>query len=141
VAKKEAKCYDYDNKMAVGNIHTQNVSQIWNGSEFRDLRRKVTCERNSLNKCKNCNENFKLSESGWFVESINFSKEREAEVESLKARLQESDKKIEKFENEIREIHRSIVWQLLTRYHEGIAERAQTWDNETEWGESIQRVE
>ena len=73
-------CYDYDAKMAVGNIHTRKISEVWNGPEFRELRRTVTCERDSLNRCKNCDVNFKLSKTGWFCESVDFRKEREGGV-------------------------------------------------------------
>jgi radical SAM protein with 4Fe4S-binding SPASM domain len=66
-------CYDYDATMALGNINTESISKVWNGPAFRDLRRKVTCERSSLKKCKDCDVNFKLSARGWFVESIDFN--------------------------------------------------------------------
>jgi radical SAM protein with 4Fe4S-binding SPASM domain len=69
-------CYDYDGKMKVGNSHSEKISEVWNGPAFRELRKKITCERSSMNRCKDCGINFKLSSTGWFVESTVFSEER-----------------------------------------------------------------
>ncbi len=87
-------CYDYDGKMKVGNIQRQRISTVWNGPAFRELRNKITCDRNSLARCKDCGINFKLSATGWFVESIDFSTERlegDELVQILKNQLQKSE--------------------------------------------------
>lgn len=132
-------CYDYDGTMNVGNIHAQKISEVWNGPEFRELRRKVTCNRSSLAKCKNCGINFKLSPSGWFVESINFSDER------LERRLHEFGNRIEELVNEIAEMRKSLVWRMLMRFHTGIIEnvlpfytkRRKIYDKGIHWGRSL----
>ncbi|MGZ4928763.1 MAG: radical SAM/SPASM domain-containing protein [Halobacteriota archaeon] len=68
-------CYDYDGSMVVGNIRKQQLSDIWNGPVFRELRRTTSNNKQALKKCRDCGTNFKLSSTGWFVESINFNEE------------------------------------------------------------------
>jgi radical SAM protein with 4Fe4S-binding SPASM domain len=112
-------CYDYDGKMKVGNIHKQRVSEAWNGPEFRELRKKITCERNSLARCKYCSVNFKLSATGWFVESIDFSKEPlegEELVQSLKAQLLKSEAD--------RSAMSDVIHKLRAQLQESEADRA-----------------
>lgn len=127
-------CYDYNGQMKVGNIHYQKISEVWNGLAFRELRKKITCDRNSIARCKECGINFKLSESGWFVESLDLNEERlrkkeevknlKDQLEESKSRLQESGSRIEQLENEIAEMKKSLVWQLLMRYQGSFVESA-----------------
>jgi radical SAM protein with 4Fe4S-binding SPASM domain len=120
-------CYDYDGKMKIGNINQQKITEVWNGPGFRALRRRVTYERDSLKRCKDCGINFKLSSGSWFVESLDFSRHRNGEGDALKdleERLQNANQKIESLERQIEEMQSSIVWQLLMRYHEDFVEQA-----------------
>ena len=63
-------CYDYDGTMKVGNAFEQPFTRIWNGPAYRELRRNVSRNMQSLPKCRNCGVNFQLSECGWFIESL-----------------------------------------------------------------------
>lgn len=65
-------CYDYNSEMKTGNIHNQKFSEIWNGPAYRDLRRIVFTDKDSIPKCQACGINYKLSINGWFVESVDF---------------------------------------------------------------------
>jgi len=140
-------CYDYDGKMDVGNIHTEKISDVWNGPRYRELRRKITCERISLAKCRDCGTNFRLSATGWFIESLDFSLEglNIDEARKMKRQSQECGKKIDELENEIAEMKKSMVWQLLMRYHEGVVERTlpcettrrKFYDRGISWGRSL----
>jgi radical SAM protein with 4Fe4S-binding SPASM domain len=67
-------CYDYNSEMKIGNIGNQKFSEIWNSDAYRDLRKKIFYNQDSLPKCSVCGCNYQLSSNGWFVESINFNK-------------------------------------------------------------------
>lgn len=62
-------CYDYDSEMKVGNIFETPFTQIWNNSAYRQLRKKIYHEMQTIAKCNHCGINFKLSEHGWFVKA------------------------------------------------------------------------
>jgi radical SAM protein with 4Fe4S-binding SPASM domain len=62
-------CYDYDSEMKVGNIFETPFTQIWNNSAYRQLRKKIYHEMQTISKCNHCGINFKLSEHGWFVKA------------------------------------------------------------------------
>ncbi len=61
-------CYDYNSEQKVGNVFKKPFSQIWNSSAYRELRKKIYLEKDTIPKCKECGINFKLSRAGWFVE-------------------------------------------------------------------------
>lgn len=65
--------YDYDAEMKIGNVFETPFTEIWKGPAYRDLRKKIYHEKESLHKCKNCDINFKLSRNGWFVTSRDFN--------------------------------------------------------------------
>jgi radical SAM protein with 4Fe4S-binding SPASM domain len=65
-------CYDYNASMKVGNVKEKPFSQIWNSQEYRELRRKIYLDKESIEKCAHCWINFKLSRNGWFSEFIDF---------------------------------------------------------------------
>jgi radical SAM protein with 4Fe4S-binding SPASM domain len=62
--------YDYDSSMKLGNIREQPLTEIWNGATYVEFRKKLSNDRQSFEKCRNCWINFKLSKSGWFPKSI-----------------------------------------------------------------------
>ncbi len=66
-------CYDYNSEMKVGNVFEKPFTEIWNGPTYRDLRRKIYYEKDSIPKCRECTINFKLSRNGWFVEARDFN--------------------------------------------------------------------
>jgi MoaA/NifB/PqqE/SkfB family radical SAM enzyme len=59
-------CWDYDDVMKVGNVFEEPFTKIWTGPVYRDLRKKIFHERQSLARCTICPPSFKLSKSGWF---------------------------------------------------------------------------
>lgn len=63
-------CYDYDSEMKVGNIFETPFTQIWNNSAYRQLRKRIYHEMQTIAKCNHCGINFKLTEHGWFVKAI-----------------------------------------------------------------------
>jgi radical SAM protein with 4Fe4S-binding SPASM domain len=65
-------CYDYDGQLKVGNVFERPLSQLWNAPEYSAVRKRIYLERNSLPRCRQCWVNYKLSESGWFVEATRF---------------------------------------------------------------------
>ena len=69
-----ACCYDYDSELKVGNIQEQKFTELWNGQTYRELRKKIYFNKESLIKCKDCNVNFKLARNGWFVDSYGWMK-------------------------------------------------------------------
>jgi radical SAM protein with 4Fe4S-binding SPASM domain len=66
-------CYDYNSEMKVGNVFEKPFTEIWNGPTYRDLRKKIYYEKDSIPKCRECTMNFKLSKDGWFVEAHDFN--------------------------------------------------------------------
>jgi radical SAM protein with 4Fe4S-binding SPASM domain len=84
-------CYDYKAEQKVGNVFEKPFREIWNANEYRELRKMVYNEKENIPKCSACYINFKLSESGWFVESEDYSM---GVVERI---IERSMKKIENF--------------------------------------------
>jgi radical SAM protein with 4Fe4S-binding SPASM domain len=67
-------CYHYDDELAVGNVFKQPFSELWNGPAYRALRKRIYQDKDSIPRCRECWINYKLSESGWFVESTRFKR-------------------------------------------------------------------
>jgi len=65
-------CYDYNAELKTGNIHAQKFSEIWNGPRYRELRKRLETDKDSVEKCRVCGINYVLSPSGWFVEATDF---------------------------------------------------------------------
>jgi len=66
-------CYDYDATMKVGNAFEQPLSELWHGPAYRALRERIYHQKDSLPHCRDCPVNYKYSEAGPFVESLDFS--------------------------------------------------------------------
>ncbi|MFX0133541.1 MAG: glycosyltransferase [Candidatus Hodarchaeota archaeon] len=66
-------CYDYNAELKVGNINEKPYSQIWMSDSYRNLRRRIHVNKNTIPKCKECTLNFKLSRKGWFLEYYDFN--------------------------------------------------------------------
>jgi radical SAM protein with 4Fe4S-binding SPASM domain len=62
-------CYDFDASMKIGNVFQTPLSKIWVSDAYRDARRRIHEERQSLPRCQNCHINFQLSRTGWFAEA------------------------------------------------------------------------
>jgi radical SAM protein with 4Fe4S-binding SPASM domain len=78
-------CFDYAAEMKVGNVFDRPFSEIWNDPQYRELRRRIYLEKETIHKCWECDINFKLSENGWFIESEKY-------VRSLSTRLLKTSK-------------------------------------------------
>ena len=48
-------CYDYNNKMVLGDLKKQSFKEIWNGKAYQDLRKAELAGRNNSDLCKDCN--------------------------------------------------------------------------------------
>ncbi len=82
-------CYDFDASMRLGNVTEKPFSEIWNNPAYRQLREKIYNEKDSLEKCRDCWINFKLSKSGWFPVVIDFTDSALSRFKkSLKRKLQ-----------------------------------------------------
>ncbi|MCP4339183.1 MAG: radical SAM protein [Desulfobulbaceae bacterium] len=64
--------YDYTSALKVGHITETPLSQIWNSPEAQRLRKRLMYEKEFMPKCYECSINYKLSEGGWFPETIAF---------------------------------------------------------------------
>jgi radical SAM protein with 4Fe4S-binding SPASM domain len=62
-------CYDYNGTLKLGNVFEQPLTKIWNGPVYREFRRNVYHNMQSMPQCKDCEINYKLSKTGWFAES------------------------------------------------------------------------
>jgi predicted RNase H-like nuclease (RuvC/YqgF family) len=118
--------------MSVGNIRLNKFREIWSGPAYRELRRRVFLDRSSMEKCKDCGIGFKLSQCGWFVESLDFNKQaiKEAEdLKHLKEQLQDAhdrssiqNQKVILIEHELKEREEQI--SALTKQSQDANERA-----------------
>jgi len=63
-----ACCYDHACELKIGNILNKPFTKIWNGPNYRNLRKKIYLDKDSVPKCKKCGINFKLSKTGWYIE-------------------------------------------------------------------------
>ena len=91
-------CWDYDDSMKIGNVFEQPFTKIWTGPAYREFRRKLFHERQTLPKCTICPPSFKLSRGGWFPVVVDFN-------DSAFGRFKSSIKK---------QIQTSWVWQVLS---------------------------
>lgn len=66
-------CYHFDGAIKVGNINEKPLTQIWNDTPYRNLRKKIYFQKNSINKCKECVINFKLAKKGEYPQVIYFN--------------------------------------------------------------------
>ena len=81
-------CYDFGGDMAVGNVLERRFTEIWASDAYRELRRRVFTERDSLPRCRECVDSYRLSDTGMFAESRQFRRQPgEGVVESVRARL------------------------------------------------------
>lgn len=62
-------CYDFAAEMKVGNIQEKPFREIWQSQGYSNLRKKIFNEKDSIPKCETCTINYKLANSGWFVEA------------------------------------------------------------------------
>jgi radical SAM protein with 4Fe4S-binding SPASM domain len=51
-------CFDKNGKYTMGNINRQPISEIWNGDDFQEFRRKLVTNRRNIDICRNCNQGF-----------------------------------------------------------------------------------
>jgi radical SAM protein with 4Fe4S-binding SPASM domain len=66
-------CYDFDSSMKIGNIFEKPFSSIWYSPEYQEVRRRIHEERDTIDRCRNCHINFKLSKTGWFAEATDMT--------------------------------------------------------------------
>ncbi|MFC1506246.1 glycosyltransferase [Thermoproteota archaeon] len=106
--------YDYDSELKIGNIHEKPFSEIWNSPIYRNLRKKIYYEKNSIPKCRECTINFELSNSGWFVESNDFKVHTE-DIQVLREELQEQENQIKQFNEAITDLNNSITLRFARK--------------------------
>lgn len=144
-------CYDYNGEMRIGNIFNQKFTEIWDSRPYRDLRRKVYLDKNSMTKCRECGINFKLSPTGWFVESldlsikngealrayhdniaslrklypqtIEYTKALEREIAYRDNHIASLNDQLREATNEIKDMKGSIVWRAMMKYHNCFVEK------------------
>lgn len=80
-------CYDYDQEMAVGNVFERPFTEIWNGPAARALRKKLYYDKDTMDKCRECDVNFKLRDVGWFVEVRDFNADLKTRMNRIAKRL------------------------------------------------------
>lgn len=78
-----ACCYDFDGQMISGNAYQQRLTAIWNGPVFRELRKKLYYDKDSFDRCRDCDINFRSSPTGWFVESVEFNASASRDLENI----------------------------------------------------------
>jgi radical SAM protein with 4Fe4S-binding SPASM domain len=49
-------CFDKDAEYRMGNLKTDTMENVWNGSEYKGFRASVLRARSEIEMCKNCSE-------------------------------------------------------------------------------------
>lgn len=62
-----------DASMKVGNVTDAPFTRIWMSPEYREVRRRIQEQRDTVDRCRNCHINYKLSRTGWFAEATDLS--------------------------------------------------------------------
>ena len=65
-------CYDYRGDLKVGNVLERSFTEIWNSQAYRELRKRIFTQKNSIPVCRECYTNFQNSEYGMFAEFTQF---------------------------------------------------------------------
>ncbi|WP_455282359.1 hypothetical protein, partial [[Eubacterium] cellulosolvens] len=81
---------------------------------YRNLRKKISHEKNSIPKCRECTISFKLSNSGWFVDSNDF-KEHNRDLRILREELQEQKTKIKQLNGIIADLNNSVTLRFARK--------------------------
>ena len=70
-------CWHYDNDVSGGNVFTDGgLTTIWNSPSYRSLRKRILLEKDSLPICNTCSLNYKLSRTGWFLQTLDLTQSR-----------------------------------------------------------------
>lgn len=70
-------CWHYNDDLNAGNVFTGGgLRELWNGPSYRNLRRRIWLEKDSLAVCSTCSLNYKPSRTGWFLQTVDFSQSR-----------------------------------------------------------------
>ena len=81
-------CYDFCGDMKVGNINERPFTEIWTSPEYRELRRRIHTEKDTVERCRQCVDGYVLSETGMFSESRRLRRQPgEWLTESVRGRL------------------------------------------------------
>ena len=107
-------CYDYDSELKVGNIHEKPFSEIWNSLPYRNLRKKIYYEKDSIPKCRECTINFELSNLGRFVESHDFNVHN-GDMPILGEKLQERENQVKQLNEVIADLNNSITLRFARK--------------------------
>jgi radical SAM protein with 4Fe4S-binding SPASM domain len=70
-------CYDYRADFKVGNVLERSFTEIWNSQAYRELRKRIFIQKNSVPICRECYTNFQNSEYGMFSEFTRFKSQPE----------------------------------------------------------------
>ena len=73
-------CYDYGAELKIGNAFENPFSQVWNGTAYQKLRKRVYLEKDHIPQCAHCDINFQYSQSGWFVETHDFNPDKRQRI-------------------------------------------------------------
>lgn len=53
-------CFDKDARYVMGNVHSQSITEIWNGPKYLEFRSRLFSNRSEIDICKNCTEGLKI---------------------------------------------------------------------------------
>ena len=81
-------CYDFCGELRVGNILERPFSEIWVSPAYSALRKRVLTEASTITQCQQCVDSFKLSPTGMFAESRQFTRSPDESLDdALRRRL------------------------------------------------------
>ncbi len=77
-------CWHYDDAVTVGNVFTDGgLRKLWNGPSYKDLRKKISLEKDSFPVCSTCSLNYKSSRTGWFLQTADLTQCRKDQYRYL----------------------------------------------------------
>lgn len=70
-------CWWFDNDYMTNNCFTDGgLTKTWNSSPYRNLRRRLADNKDSIRYCRTCSMNYQFSRTGWFPEMLDLTKNR-----------------------------------------------------------------
>jgi len=83
-------CWFYDEDHKAGNVLSNGgLKRLWNSQSYRDFRRKILLDKESISYCKTCTFNYKFSRAGWFLQTLDLTQSRKDQYTYLLKRYVE----------------------------------------------------
>ncbi|HMK50363.1 MAG TPA: radical SAM protein [Thermodesulfovibrionales bacterium] len=77
-------CWCYDNNYVAGNcLVGGGITNVWNSAGFKNLRKQIVGDKDSVPYCRTCSMNYKFSRTGWFLHTIDLTQSKRDQAKYL----------------------------------------------------------